>query len=126
MFDRISIWPHKKQPRTVVIEATERPPDFQLLADSIRGAMAQFCQAEAAEKFRPHLTLLRIGSQPLKTLSSAEPQDGKRFSLAASTFAARVTPLKLSLDQVHLIASHQGKAANDYETLRTFEIASVR
>ena len=125
-FDRIAIWPNKRNARHLVITASRQENAFRQLSHSIRKSMIPFCQGVQEEKFRPHITLFRISRKILTTstpdLIAESGFDYNRFASEVMTIKSSIEPLVLRLNSVHLVASHLGSPVDAYQSLHSFSI----
>ena len=88
------------------------PEELRRLATGSRAAAAKAGIEVAGERFRPHLTLARMGHHPVETTSWVLLLDGYRGPA-------------WDLDEITLIASHLGEGPRKrprYEVLETFPL----
>jgi 2'-5' RNA ligase len=119
-FDELAFWPNKKGPRNIVLCASQPSANFTLLASTIRRELKPFCDSDKDEKFRPHVTLLRVDRHPIEPSLPENAAAATQFAEVVIDAASQVTPLQLNLDRIDLIRSHLGQAREEYESLSSF------
>ncbi len=124
-FDLPTLWPNKKEPRHFVLAATEPSENFLSLASTIRQSLKQFGDSDQEEKFRPHVTLLRVDSHPVDPRVNPKQVAWSEFAQTVIDAASQVTPLHLSLDRIDLIESHLGQGADAYESLFSLATSAI-
>jgi 2'-5' RNA ligase len=119
-FDKLAFWPNKKEPKNIVLCASQPSEHFTLLASTVRRDLKPFCDSDKEEKFRPHVTLLRVDRHPIEPSVPGSATALAHFIETVADAASQVTPLQLNLERIDLIRSHIGQTSEEYESLSSF------
>lgn len=107
-YDLFEFWPNQKRPRVGVIRASAAPDAILEVRNTIYSSSKGFCSKESKRKFKPHITIYRIGDRKLDSINS----DFQKLELEESWQS-----VNHKIDSINLVKSDLSQGAPVYTSL---------